>query len=322
MASIISKYINEILEKVDEKKELIKQFPEMSEAIICFRGESENYAETKLMPSLFRNTSGILLEPELIELLSDYEIPDAKDATNLSKSIAGQHFVQTSRLLDITFSILPALYFASDINNKSGYIYSFIFPESVSPNSNYLNHYYDSIVNKEFTPYSKDFKVITHSYSNERIRMQSGGFILFSGEYFNKIPQEYYVACIEIPAIDKKLIRTELSEYFNLNESTLFPEKDRRRTPIINRLSTSKRHATDLDDYVNTELDYYLRRIKFELSLKSLSDQDSISLRRFLRKEKGNILNYVDENYSSEKLDEVIQKINYKFTIMEAGIRK
>lgn len=317
MKNKILYYMEKIMKNVDIKKELIND-NNSTKPLVCFRGESIDYGDTKLMPSLFRNDSGILLEKELIELLSDYDIPQSKDNTKLSKTIAGQHFLQISRLLDITFSILPALYFASDNQEDDGFVYTFVFPESFSPNSDYLNHYYDSLVANEFFPYSKDFKVITHSYNNERLKMQSGGFILFGGEAFSKIPEEYYCEPTRILAEDKVTIRAQLSKYFNLNESTIFPEKDKRKDPIMERLSYIKRNRSNKGDFLDVELEYCFRRIEFETSLKQ---EDPKKILRFLRKEKANLFTYIDKNYKSESEKYKKRKIiEDKFTIIESGV--
>lgn len=320
-------YIDKIIENIEKQKSIIpKRF--LKNPIVCFRGESADYGSTKLMPSLFRQTSGISMERELIELFSDYEISDLKDTTGLAKSIAGQHYVQTSRLLDVTFSILPALYFASDNENEDGYIYSFIFPEVFSPHSSYLNNYYDNLVDGKIVPSAKDFKVISHSYNNERIKMQSGGFILFSGETFTRIPKEYYFEPVKIEKSDKKKIRNNLEIYFNINESTLFPEKDKRKSSIDSRLTSMQKNTTLLQDYRDSELEYFCRKIEFEVEMKKKLGNESVKdIRRFLRKEKLNIVNFINKNYSSTKDEEIIKKeehlnnIDYKFFILDAEVR-
>ncbi|EGO5014769.1 FRG domain-containing protein [Enterococcus faecalis] len=311
-------YIDKIMRKVIAQEENMKEFF-YDDTIVCFRGESADYGETKLMPTLFRDRDNILLEKELIELLCDYDIPDKKDVTKLSRTIAGQHFVQTSRLLDVTFNMLPALYFASHPNNENGYIYTFVFPETFSPNSDYLNDYYDYLVEEKLKPHPKDFKVITHSYNNERIKMQSGGFILFSGMSFSKIPQEYYES-IEILAEDKDVLRKELSQFFNMSEATLFPEKDKRRGPIKNQLLVSKKKRYHINKYLDAELDAYFRRIEFEVKLKQLNGIGKDRIYRFLRKEKLDLINYVEKNVSREEREEKINIVNNKFIFIKLGV--
>lgn len=318
---VFLKYMEKIVSNVDSLKMQMHSLGSEN-PIVCFRGESKDYGETKLMPSLFRINNGVYLDKELIELLCDYDIPNSLEESLLSKSIAGQHFVATSRLLDITFSILPALFFATDNFTERGYVYSFVFPESFSPNSEYINSYYDKIVNQKFIPYSKDFKVITHSYNNERIKLQSGGFLLFSGKTFNKIPEEYYNKPIIIEPKDKMIIRDELSKYFNITEATIFPEKDKRKSIIENRLSdVTMLSSGDDKEHKLIELEYYLRRIEFETMLKLRNKISTMDLKRFLRNEKSNLKKYLDKNFDiQEEREKVEKRMLQKFKLIEKRI--
>ncbi|MGO0289899.1 hypothetical protein ACTMDJ_14435, partial [Enterococcus faecalis] len=65
--SKVLEYIDKIIKKVTEQEEKMKEFF-YDDTIVCFRGESKDYGETKLMPTLFRDRDNILLEKELIEL--------------------------------------------------------------------------------------------------------------------------------------------------------------------------------------------------------------------------------------------------------------
>lgn len=322
-------YIDQIMKNVEAQKKRMKG-QMYKDSIVCFRGEHKYFGQTKLCPSLFREEKSLQYEKGLLDLLSDYGVADETNVSNLSKAMAGQHFIQTSRLLDVTFSILPALYFASyeenlnDINdeNKYGYVYSFVFPESFSPNSDYLNNCYDKIVEGNFSPYARDFKVITHSYDNERVRMQNGGFILFTGEVFSKIPNEYYCPPVKILKDDKKAIREELSEFFNIDESTLFPEKDKRRGVIHRELPKTNKHKNRLEKYIDIELEYSLRRIEYEVTVKvNHTDETTKNIHRFLRKEKESLFGYTDKNFLTEK-DKLEKKkiIEHRFMLMGAGV--
>lgn len=315
--TIVLDYIKNIISNVETIKKQMGIL-DNEDSFVCFRGEDRDYGETKLTPSLFRDNKHMLLDRELVELLSDYDIPTNTNSSLLSKTIDGQHFVQTSRLLDVTFSILPALYFASADSHEDGYIYSFVFLESFSPNSSYLNKYYDRIVEEEFSPYAKDFKVVTHSYNNERVKLQNGGFILFSGITFNKIPIEYYNEPIKIDSKDKKIIREELSKYFNISEATIYPEKDKRKSVILKNLSKN-RHTfrATIENQNSIELDCYLRRIELELTVKKAKGISATELKRFLRKERKNIFYYLKKNFKSESLLEKEAEVSMRFKFIE-----
>lgn len=87
-----------------------KQNSKNSKHIIAFRGEPIDYRDTALMPSIFRNGNR-KYESLSYDLAIDYRLNNANDqyvdqATNL------QHYIALSRMLDITFNCLVALYFA------------------------------------------------------------------------------------------------------------------------------------------------------------------------------------------------------------------
>lgn len=316
----VTDYINKAMERVDDlKKEIAATGIEND--LVCFRGECEDYGETKLMPTLFREKSRVLKDNELIELLCDYDIPNSDHDNSLSKVIMGQHYIEISRLLDVTFNILTALYFACDKIEEDGFIYCFVFPESFSPNSYYLQQHYNKIVEGKFKPYSRDFKVITHSHNNERIKLQSGGFILFSGNTFTKIPKEYYGEPVKIDKVDKSEVRKELHVLFNVNESSLFPEKDKRKDIIKAKLGKSAGNVFAESKHLRSELNYYLRRVESEVIIKkNKKEEDSIAIRRFMRKEKSDIINFIKENFPIEKEYEMIEEIENEFRIIEKGI--
>ena len=78
---------------------------------IYFRGHAS--ASWKLTPSLFRDSSRILDEHKMLERASNMlwsELYDCK--TDLEKMIKLQHYGLHTRLLDITYNPLVALYFA------------------------------------------------------------------------------------------------------------------------------------------------------------------------------------------------------------------
>ncbi len=264
--------------------------------VVCYRGESADYGETSLMPSIFRKINDSnFSDRKLLELLKDYNIVNSKDDSDLTRAIEGQHFAQLSRLLDITFSILPALYFSSDDKDKDGVVYSFVFPESFSPNSSYLNDYYSSIVNHKFYPYIRDFKVISHSYENDRIKSQAGGFLMFSGTSFVKIPSLYYEKTI-ISKSDKIKIKSELSDFFNVNEATIYPERDKRGALLEKRLINGA-NIIDPDDneFFKNELNYHINKIQLEASLMQNDSKDK-TVKRFIRKSKEDIDKFIDKN--------------------------
>jgi hypothetical protein len=89
--------------------------------VLAFRGEKEDYKETALVPSLYRNKNFIKNE-ELIyremQRFNDNEFID--DRTTFDKLSRIQHYSAPTRLLDISEDIMSAIYFAiSDKQSNS-----------------------------------------------------------------------------------------------------------------------------------------------------------------------------------------------------------
>lgn len=100
-------YIAKIKEKVAELSSRHSAFLQ-TPPLIAFRGEPDDYGATKLMPSLFRDSSYIAKESHLFELFCDYSIVGS-NASNIEKAIEAQHYASVSRMLDISFDVLVSL---------------------------------------------------------------------------------------------------------------------------------------------------------------------------------------------------------------------
>lgn len=311
----------------------------------CFRGESRDYGDTSLTPTLFREEKfkGFLPDKEIISLISDYNVAEKEHISSLSKAIEGQHFLELSRLLDVTFNILPSIYFASSTSmENNGYIYIFQFPKTYSPSSVYINNFFEQLIEGEIIPYYQNFKVLSHTQSNDRIKLQSGGFILFPGVKMKKIPDLYYKR-VEIEANDKMGILEDLNMYFNINESTIYPEKDKKKNLIRNKFNLTNKCSLwekERTDLYKIEIDEALNRINHELgilienqiqpNLEPSIDKDEVKkkLKRYLRKEKKDLLGYIKDigNELNEKdfLTNQEDKINrefYKWSVKIEGTR-
>lgn len=293
----LNKIINGIYCEIEKMKE---RFPYSDqEFTYCFRGEAEDYGKTKLTPTLFREQllEGRWPDKELINLITDYKIAESEQVSSLAKAIEGQHFLALSRLLDITFSILPAIFFASSSGGQNdGYIYIFQFPKTYSPSSNYITEYYENLIEGRIVPYYQNFKVLSHTQSNDRIKSQSGGFILFPGSVIKAIPEAYYSRVL-VKGSDKKSILEELDSYFNINESTIYPEKDKKRELIKKRLyliSDDKRKVDGRFEFYKLEVQEALNRIRFEISSSRCSEEYAEKdILRFLRREERDLLSYI-----------------------------
>lgn len=261
----------EILKILDEVTKFVKESHSLN-CVFFYRGECRDYMKTKLTPNIFRGDFNDN-EEYIDELLIDYNISNSDSV--IKRMIDSQHYIELSRLLDISFNSLVAIFFACEPNNDDGYLYVFRFPSALSPSSNHFIDYdnNNSNIHSCLPNYINDnFKLINHSYLNERIKAQSGGFILFSGENSSSIRESLY-SRIKIKASLKEKVREELKIYFNIDRFVLFPEKQNSREKIISEIKKknnlkckinfetedkdSIRLLEEIYNYINTLIFFY-----------------------------------------------------------------
>lgn len=297
----------QLLQIVEEKiTTLENKFASLeNDCIIAFRGESKDFGNSALTPSFLRESPiKVSKEEQLLNLLKDFQISENDSSTNLENAIASQHYLAYSRLLDITFNVLAAIYFACeniDEEYDDAILYIFSFPNYYSPHSNYLNNYFDAILKGEPELYYENFHVITHSYLNERVRAQNGGFILFPSEIQHKIPNLFYEK-ITIKKEDKKQIIQNLEKFFNVSKATIYPEKDKRSAYVKNRLLSPSTYSKDVS--ISTEVQKYIDFLKtdVEIFLREKKDSQSITSKlRELRKKRVDLISYIDKSKSSKE---------------------
>ena len=287
-----------------------------SNQVTAFRGESRDWGNTSLTPSIFRMPINFNQENELFDLLEDFDIAKGRDLSNLDKATEAQHYMAFSRLLDITFNVLPAIYFACENDfEHDAKLYIFSFPEHYSPHSGYLREYFDLVLDETKPTFYKNFKVITHSFSNERIKSQSGGFILFPSREYYAIPELYYEV-ITINKIKKKPILNELENFFNISNATIYPEKDKRRDYITKRIK--KNNYVNRKNNIESEVDSYLKMADLEMQIIISECQDctpsevhkivNVKLREF-RKSEEDLIGFIKTN--TKDADQAIKLIAF-----------
>lgn len=317
----LAKYINEIKKKVNTLSGYHQAFLNR-EPLIAFRGESKEYGITKLTPSLFREKSYVEKEEHLFELFCDYSIVSTS-ASNVEKAIETQHYASISRMLDISFDVLVALYFACANTEADGYIYIFAFPEHYSPHSKYVEDFYTNVLEGKHIAYSRNFMVFSHSYSNDRIRAQKGGFIFFPGKEFQPISECYYER-IRIDKNDKEEILNDLDLFFQVNASTLFPEKDKIAEVVKEKFKNSAYSTKKVT--LENEVETLISRINYELKIIRTKGEiiDKKEILRWLRKEQDDVINYVKKQSEQKQneIDELCSKIERDFKILKIRYRE
>ena len=314
-------YITQIKEKVAELSSRHRAFLK-TEPLIAFRGESNDYGDTKLTPSLFRDSSYVAKESHLFELFCDYNIVDPK-ASNIEKAIETQHYASISRMLDISFDVLVALYFAcTHPDEHDGYVYVFAFPEHYSPHSKYIEEFYTNVLEGKHIAYSRNFKVFSHSVTNDRIKAQKGGFIFFPGKEFHPINDCYYERIL-ISKNHKREILEDLEALFQITKATLFPEKDKVAEIITNKFKGNIYTTKSVS--LENEIESFFSRIDYELKILRLKGKtaDKKRVMRWLRKEQDDLINYTEQQISSHtseltdaEQEKVIQTIKNNFSVL------
>lgn len=293
-------YIGQIKQKVMELSSRHRTYLK-TEPLIAFRGESNDYGDTKLTPSLFRNGSYVAKEAHLFELFCDYSIVD-QNASNIEKAIETQHYASISRMLDISFDILVALYFACEhAGEYDGYVYVFAFPEHYSPHSKYIEEFYTNVLEGKHIAYSRNFKVFSHSFTNDRIKAQKGGFIFFPGKEFHPLNECYYDR-VTILKDDKAEILSDLETLFQITTATLFPEKDKIAKVITKRFENSTYSSKEVS--IKNEIESFFGRIDYELKILRAKGKtsDKKKIMRWLRKEQDDLVSYVVQQIETNSI--------------------
>ena len=121
---------SQILNLLIEAENNIKIHSRMKDRVRFFyRGESEDYGETRLTPSVFRGNNE---KQGYFDALTHFP-QEFSGLSNLSKLAKMQHYTYPTRLLDLTTNPLVALWFAcsdysrygstNELKNEDGYFY-------------------------------------------------------------------------------------------------------------------------------------------------------------------------------------------------------
>jgi len=284
--SSIQDYIKKVTEFIEQKN---------SNTTVVYRGEDEIY-RTNCQPNIFRRNDlkkNKFFEKNLFAEMSANDLTDGQ--TYLEKAIDAQHGGFPSRLLDVTYNSLVALYFAvtpvitKDEDEKDGkedgavYIYS--IKKIFCPSGENINLTYNSIVSRNLEwlckneIFQKNHKLIDHIKKNKRVIAQQGAFILFQGDSVTPIPKSDYVRII-IDKDGKKKIRNDLKVLFGIHTGSIYPETTNLIKEITNKSykinSEEFNICTELQLVINTldgELNSYYRDV-INLTLKKCNENE------------------------------------------------
>jgi hypothetical protein len=326
----VSDYIKHISRLISEKSD---------DTIVVYRGENQIYS-THCQPNLFRGDH--LKKNEHFEK-SLFDEMTANKLTNgesyLEKAIDAQHGGFPSRLLDVTYNSLVALYFATTPDptkpedahdKKDGVVYIYFIKKLFCPSGDNINSIYDSIVkrdNKWFSTQSifqKNHKLIDHIKTNKRIIAQQGAFILFQGDMVSPIPESDYKK-ITISGIYKSNIRRELKDFFGIHTGSIYPEPNN----LVKHITGKSYMISSKEFEFDTELDLVINNLERELEFFSdiiigqvYNKRTTVDLARKVTKIEEVIFSY--KNGILELSDEFINKtgdVTKQKKIMEIASR-
>lgn len=260
------------MEKITSISEYIKAVEKLTkdieeDTVIVYRGENKYY-QTFCRPTLFRDDyfkKNKFIEKNLLDEMRSNRLTDGK--SYLEMAVDAQHGGFPSRLLDVTYNSLVALYFAvtphyikneenANDGEEDGYVYIYNIKKIFCPSSNNINKLYETILNREEewiynNPiFQKNHKLIDHFKINDRIVAQQGAFILFQGDEAYPIQKSDYKQII----IDKDAraeIRKDLKRLFGIHTGSIYPESNN----LVNDIKSRSNKVNNAEFSFSNELD-------------------------------------------------------------------
>ncbi len=248
---------------------------QQGDRIVVYRGEPDVY-DKPCRPNIFRRdvlNNNRFFEKNLFDTMRQNKLTGEK--RYLDNAIDAQHGEFPSRLLDVSYNCLIALYFAvtpyyhnaeNSMDHRDGMVYLFFIDEIFSPSASNTNDNYNAIINQDQEWYQNhilfwnNHKFIDHTKLNSRIIAQQGAFILFPGDEPEDLP-EYMFCGIQIPKEAKPLIRQELNQLFGIHTGSIYPEI----INLVKELSGKSKRLNTEEFTCEHELNHILRQMEKEL---------------------------------------------------------
>ena len=186
----------------------------------------------------------------LLDQMKSYNIIENVDY--IEAAIFAQHGGFPSRLLDVSYNALIALYFAindSADEDQDAYVYIFEFDEIYSASSEYVINLFDTYIKSKTIEkfnntldimaklplLNSNYKLIDAPKQNKRIIAQQGAFIMFPEFEYTAIDRRYFKKIIKIKSLKKKEILNQLNSFFGINEAHIYPDLYNEKDIVIKK---------------------------------------------------------------------------------------
>lgn len=266
-------------------------------SFICYRGEDRDKVTkngtlfSKGVPNIFRrDTIGAFnaykwFEKNILDEMKSNRMSEGDQYIEIAMD--AQHGGFPSRLLDVSFNSLIALYFAvtpfytygiNDHDEIDGRVLIYAFDKITTSSTETIIEIYNKIINKEkyVTFLDSHFHMLIDFVDlNSRIRAQQGAFILFGGNQYVPIPEWNYVE-IKIPADSKPTLRKELELFFGINTGMIYPEPNN-RVPHITQRAKIIENDIDFYEIVKKEIIFDLNSMKTQVVKLSTSSNSKVN---------------------------------------------
>ena len=235
--SVVKEKVKNVTDYIKRINDICKAYND-DENIIVYRGEPVIYP-TPGMPGIFRDDylkKDPFFEKNILLEMKANKLPAGNNYLEIA--IDAQHGGFPSRLLDVSFNSLIALYFAcvSKPENKEkevgkdAQVLIYKMKKAYCPTaSNVIENYTMMLDNPKGhineMIFEANYKLIDHIKVNSRIIAQQGALILFQGNEWMPIPSRL-VETIVIDANQKGEIEKQLETFFGINTSFVYPEID------------------------------------------------------------------------------------------------
>lgn len=284
-----------------------------------FRGQSD--VEYELVASLFREPKDPSFEYNQIHFLRASKFVNEED--ELEIAIRAQHYGYYTRLLDVTYNSLIALYFACEgKRDTDGAVYAISVERYLPSTSIEISDLYKKIIKdadilESLIDVQQSPLIIETIKNNDRIIAQSGAFLLFINSK-HKLDEDKVVKIV-IPSNLKGKILDQLYKLFSIHNGSVFPDIQSNSKDFnshFGHLSYSGKNCNDLFiSLVNDSLYSLVRKQIMEFKSEIILD-DTIKAHK-KEQIKRHIRNVVSYYYRSMLRIETIKKSNELIKMFE-----